>query len=352
MKKLKVLITGVGAPGIGGTIYSLKNNFDKKKIEIIGTDINEDVVGRYFCSKTYKIPKAGDNVNYLNALLDICNNEKPDVLLPQNTSELITLSHYKTEFQNVGTKVIVSDTDALIKANNKFNLLEICKNNNIPTLKYKLINNFIDLKNEAENIGWPYKKIVIKPPASNGMRGVRVIDEGINLKKQFFEEKPTNFNIKMEDLYRIIGDEFPELIISEYLPGDEYSVDILRTNAHLTIIPRKRSMIRSGITFNGVIEKNDQIISISKKLSEILNLYYCFGFQFKLDENNTPKILECNPRVQGTMVMSTICGANIIYGSVKAALNEVIPDFNIDWDSKFYRYWGGVGSYHNKPIFI
>lgn len=352
MKKLKVLITGIGAPGIGGTIYSLNNNFDKRRIEIIGTDVNNDVVGKYLCAKSYKIESASNPSNYLESLLNVCKKESPDILLPQNTAELITLSSNKTEFHKIGTQVIISDTIALIQANNKYNLLEICKTNKIATLKYKLVNNFKDLKEAATELGWPERKIVVKPPDSNGMRGVRVIDESIDLKKQFFEEKPTSFCITMGDLFRNIGNEFPELIISEYLPGDEYSVDVLRTKSNLTVIPRKRSMIRSGITFNGKIEKNEKIISISEKLAGILGLSFCFGFQFKSDENNQPQILECNPRVQGTMVMSTICGANIIYGSVKAVLNEEIPDFSIDWNSIFYRYWGGVGVNQQEVVFI
>jgi carbamoyl-phosphate synthase large subunit len=352
MKKLKVLITGIGAPGIGGTIYSLNNNFDKRRIEIIGTDVNPDVVGKYLCTKNYKIESASNPSNYLDSLFKVCKKERPDIILPQNTAELITLSSNKVDFYNIGTSVIISDTNVLTKANNKFNLLEICNKNNIPTLKYKLVNNFKELKENAIDLGWPERKIVVKPPDSNGMRGVRVIDERINLKKQFFEEKPTSFYITLDDLFRNIGNEFPDLIISEYLPGDEYSVDVLRTRSNLTVIPRKRSMIRSGITFNGKIEKNEKIISISEKLAEILGLSFCFGFQFKSDENNHPQILECNPRVQGTMVMSTICGANIIYGSIKAILNEEIPDFNIDWNSVFYRYWGGVGINQKEIIFI
>ena len=43
-----------------------------------------------------------------------------------------------------------------------------------------------------------------------------------------------------------------------------------------------------------------------------MDLRYAFGFQFIGD-----KLLECNPRVQGTMIASTYAGCNIIYSAVK-----------------------------------
>ena len=43
MDDLNILITGAGAPGIKGTLYSLKNNFDNRQINTIGTDAREEV---------------------------------------------------------------------------------------------------------------------------------------------------------------------------------------------------------------------------------------------------------------------------------------------------------------------
>ena len=60
MDRLKVLITGSGAPGISGTIYSLRNNYDNRKIEVIGTDSNAETIGKYLCDKFFKIAPAID----------------------------------------------------------------------------------------------------------------------------------------------------------------------------------------------------------------------------------------------------------------------------------------------------
>jgi len=46
--------------------------------------------------------------------------------------------------------------------------------------------------------------------------------------------------------------------------------------------------------------------------------------------------------------MSTLAGANLIYGAVKYALGEEIPKLEINWGTKFLRYWGGIGIFKER----
>jgi carbamoyl-phosphate synthase large subunit len=348
MDALTVLITGVGAPGIKGTLYSLYSNFDNRQIKTIGTDIRNEVIGKYLCDCFYQIKRPTDP-QYLLDLLHICEKENVDVLLPQNTAELSILAQNKKKFEKIGTKVAVSGEASIELANDKYKLMQLATKIGVPTAEHYLIEDFDGLLDNSKKIGWPDKPVVIKPPQSNGMRGVRIIDESIDLKKILYTEKPTNIFTNMEHLKTILGDTFPPLMVMEYLPDEEYTVDILGAPSSV-IIPRKRILIKSGITFEGIVEKNEQIIEYSEILSRELGLQYAFGFQFKVDENKVPKLLESNPRVQGTMVLSTFAGANIIYGAIKEALNEKIPEFDIKWGTRLIRYWGGVAVQDNESV--
>ncbi|MEM2944607.1 MAG: ATP-grasp domain-containing protein [Methanomassiliicoccales archaeon] len=158
----------------------------------------------------------------------------------------------------------------------------------------------------------------------------------------------------MDFLHKILGDEFPSLLVMEYLPGDEYTVDVFRSpaNTKTIAIPRKRRVMKNGITFSGVIEKNDEIIDYTTRLANEINMEWIFGFQFKMGGDGIPKLLECNPRVQGTMVMSTLAGANLIYASVKNILSGEIPPMEIKWGMEFVRYWGGLSIYDGKLMEI
>jgi carbamoyl-phosphate synthase large subunit len=85
-------------------------------------------------------------------------------------------------------------------------------------------------------------------------------------------------------------------------------------------------------------------VEYTLKAGDHLGLTGAFGFQFKLDANGVAKVLECNPRVQGTMIASLFSGINIIWLAVKEALGEpaMIP-VPAGKPSRFYRFWGGVG---------
>ncbi len=349
MDSITVLVTGAGAPGIAGTIYSLKNNPDNRSIRIVGVDMKEDVVGKYLCDAFFKIPAPSER-GYLDTVIRICDNEGVDVILPQTTNELYPLSQGKEALEKAGIKLALSNADAIEKSNDKYELFKLCEKLGVPVPKYALVSDFESLMSFAGKLGFPNKPFVIKPPVASGMRGLRIVDDEKSLKEMFYDEKPNGAYCRSEQLRTTLGEKFPPLLVMEYLPGDEYSVDCFRGESKNVAIPRKRDLIRTGITFNGTLEERKDIIEWSTKLAEEIGLEYCFGFQYKLDEKGVPKMLESNPRVQGTMVAATIGGANVIYASILLGLGERAPEFNIKWGARIMRYWGGIGSLDDKRI--
>ncbi len=341
MDDVTVLVTGSGGPGIKGTIFSLKNNFDNRKVVIIGTDINESAAGRFLCDGFYRIARPHQD-EYLTRLLQICGREQVDVLLPQNTAELQVLADHAQEFEDAGTVVAVSGSTAIEIANDKYRLLNLARTVRVPSPDCYRVETGRDLMRYAETLGWPDDRVVVKPPVSNGMRGFRIIDEHIDRKSAFYAEKPSGVHTTMDALRTILGESFPPLLVMEYLPGREYTVDVFRADRCIAL-PRRREEMTSGITFRGVLDDRPDIVEASENLSAAVGLQYAHGFQFKLDAEDVPRLLESNPRIQGTMVLSTFAGANIIYSTVKHALGEPVPDFDIHWNTGIVRYWGGVG---------
>ncbi len=48
MNKIKILLTACGCPGASTLIRMLKNN-GERPVEIIGTDMDKEAIGRFFC---------------------------------------------------------------------------------------------------------------------------------------------------------------------------------------------------------------------------------------------------------------------------------------------------------------
>ena len=92
-----------------------------------------------------------------------------------------------------------------------------------------------------------------------------------------------------------------------------------------------------------MVEKHKLIEEYSLRLAEALGLKFCFGFQFIM-KDDTPYLIECNPRVQGSMVISTMANANIILNSILLKLNKGSIPMDLHYGTTFTRYWGGIGN--------
>ncbi len=349
---ITVLVTGGGAPGIAGSISALRNNPDKRPFRIVTTDINDNVPGKYIADVFHVVP-APESDGYLPTLLDLIEKENISVILPQTTREIAVLSQNIDILEKTGTRVVVSSSEAIETANDKYLLLKKAEECGVPCPEYILTDSRVSLLAAFEALGYPRKKVVVKPRVSNGMRGLRIVTEEPWTVSDFLERKPDGSEIRRDALLDILDNgDWPELIVSEYLPGKEYTIDAFRGAKGMAVIPRVRDQIRSGITFATTVDLRRDLVDYSEKLAESIGLRFCFGFQFKLSKDGVPHLLESNPRVQGTMAASSYAGFNMIYYAVMEALGETVdPDAASLVDGvTFKRYWGGIACNGNDCL--
>lgn len=341
LRSIKVFITGAGAPGAPGIIKSLRKVTEREIIITGGDAALVNSVGAGLLDKAFQIPFA-ESPDFTEKLLSICLSENINVIIPLVTRELPVFSRNKTLFKNNGIYISVSDPEPLETANNKYLLMYFCRKNDIPAPEFRLVNSLDEFIKAAHSLGYPHRKICFKPPLSNGLRGFRIIEDGQDRLFSLMNDKPNNIYISFSDFVSICkgAGSFPELIVMEYLPGDEYSVDVLADNGKfLYAVPRSRDYIKMGISFAGTVTEHKEIIAYSKKIVEGLNLNGNIGLQFKLDLSGIPKIIESNPRVQGTIVLCTAAGANMVYDAVKIGLGEKPQTPDIKWGLRMIRYW-------------
>lgn len=345
MDNITVLITGAGAPGAPGITKSLRR-VGERQIRIIGIDMDPNSSGFAMVDRWYVGEKA-ESEEFIPSILQICKREKVNVVIPLVTNELLKFATSTSEFENIGTKVLVSGPEGLRTANNKYLLMKTCREHGIPTPDFCKVNTWNEFEQAVYSLGYPGVPVCFKPPVSRGLRGFRILREDIDRLDLLMNYKPTDIFANLENIYAVLksAKPFPELLVMEYLPGSEYSVDVLTNNGTaLIVIPRRREKIKMGISFVGITENNPEITSYSSQISTLLKLHGNIGFQFKLDSDGVPKIIESNPRVQGTIVLCTAAGINMVYDAVKLALGEPISDKQEDirWNIKMIRYWDEV----------
>ncbi len=341
MRDLTVLMTAIGAPGAPGIIYSLEKN-GERKIKIIGTDMNKEAVGFSMVKKHFLVP-SGNSSDYISRMLEIVEKEKPDILLPLATYELSPLAENKDKFESLGCKVLVSSPEALKIANNKAELCKFLDKKGIPTPKIKLPASVKEFEKAVYDLGYPEKPVCFKPVIGKGSRGFRILKSDIDKLDLLLRYKPDTTITTLEDILDLFENvkDFPELVIMEYLSGAEYSVDLLVKNGKAILtVPRRRDLIKAGISFIGTVEKNQKVIDMANSIVRAIGLDYNIGVQLKEDEAGVPKIIEINPRVEGTIILCVAAGVNLPYLAIKQALEETIPKIEPKWGTKIIRYWG------------
>ena len=285
-ESFSVLLTGAGSPGAVGIIKYLKRFY-----RVIGVDMSANASGFKFCDNFYIIPPAKDK-RFIPTLLEICQNEKIRVLFPKCTAELEYLSTAKKQFATIGTIVMISDKPAVFIANNKYRLYK----------KLEKLGVLVPMFFLAED------RFCSKPPVGHGGDGFKL-----------YEGK---------------------VLVMEYVPGDEYSVDILADNGEaLIIVPRIREKVKAGVSVEGTVIMDKEIIELSKKIVKILKLHGIIGLQFKRNKDFKPVLIECNPRIQGTIMLSEASGANLFLNAINLALGNEIIAPEIRDGTKMRRYW-------------
>lgn len=335
-------MTGGGAPGAAGIIRCLKEN---KSFHITLADANPAAVGRFLCDDFETIPVAPD-ASFITAILAVCLKKEIKIILPLVTKELIPFSKHIKEFEEKGINVLVSPSHALEIANNKSRLYEFLEWRGIPVPAFRVVESVDQFKTAIEELGYPLKPVCFKPSVSNGSRGFRIVSEQMNELDLLFNYKPTSTYLSLPDSIRILSSgSFPELLISEYLPGEEYSVDcIAKHGVPVLIVPRLRKRMINGISVEGEFIKDDLIISYCIQIITALSLHGNIGIQVKRSATGQFLILEINPRVQGTISAALGAGVNLPELAVKQELNLPISpkELEVKWNTKFSRYWNEV----------
>lgn len=335
-------MTGAGAPGAAGILKCLEQD---NNVHVVSADADPEATGKYLVKEFVCIPTA-DKPDFTDKVLSICREKNIHVLMPLVTKELIPLSQRIKEFELAGTKLLVSSTASLEIANNKSRLYEFLQWRGLKIPDFRVVENVEQFQNAVAELGHPSKQVCFKPSVSNGSRGFRIITEQFNEADILFNQKPSNVFIRLNDALRVLSSaHFPELLVSQYLPGDEYSVDCLCNQGNaLLVLPRLRKKMVNGISVKGEFVREDKIIDYCTRIIKELQLHGNIGIQVKANDEGEFLVLEINPRVQGTISASLGAGVNLPLLAVKQELGlPILPEeLIIKWGVRFSRYWEEV----------
>lgn len=299
VRPLKVLVFPSGTEIAMEIWQSLK---DCRGIELYGASSATSSHGPYVFSKHYEIPDVHDP-RWLDELNLLLRRECIDYVFPAHDDVVLALAEKR---DNVASGVVSSPAETCIITRSKLKTYRLL-NGTVPTpIVYE----------SPDSV--PEYPVVVKPDIGQGSQGVAIV--------------------RSESELRALVSRVPGLIITEYLPGDEYTVDCFtdRERGLLFCRGRQRIRVKSGIAMNSRPVHDESFYHFARAISEKLAFHGAWFFQIKKDREGHLKLLEVAPRIAGTMALHRVQGVNFALLSLleqERVPVDVLPyDFTVEID--------------------
>jgi len=338
MRDITVLLSASGSSIIPGIIKCFKNN-GERDIRLVGMDMVDDPTCKYFVDSFYKVP-AATTPDYCDIVLDICQKEKVDIYFPNISAEVSAVIRRKSDFEAMGVKLSISNQNSIDIANNKLNTYNYLSRMGIPVPKYYPIHSINDFMIGCSVMGYPDEPVCIKIVNESGSRGVRIIDDKKSKYELFAREKPSSFFISYKDMLGILNEQetLDEMMLVEYMPGIEYTVDLLADHGKVLYeVGRENVVSLMSIAQESIVSFDRGAYEIAEKIVNKLAIDGNFGFDFMRDKNGVANLMDINPRITATVSVIAVAGVNLPYLRVKQLLGEKLPNCRVDYGTRLKR---------------
>ncbi|MHB1874302.1 MAG: ATP-grasp domain-containing protein [Streptosporangiaceae bacterium] len=292
-----VLVTGAGGPAGIAVMKSLSAD---PGVHLMAADMDPWAAGLYLVPLADRaLVPAGGTPGFARHLLACCHEMGVDVVIPTVDAELRALARVRGAFTAAGVSLMLSPDQALRVTLDKLALARFCAD----TVR---VPRTAPLDTAFEPDSWEYPA-VLKPRAGSGSRDIRILRSPADL----------------ADVPRS-----PSLIVQEYLPGDEYSIDVLadRPGHVVAAVPRLRAKVDSGISVAGRTVRDPELERFGAAVAELTGLTYIANVQVRRDEAGRPALLEVNPRAPGSLALSIAAGVDMPRLAMDALRGLPVPE--------------------------
>ena len=190
----------------------------------------------------------------------------------------------------------------------KLKTYQALKENNLPYPEFDEIKSYKDIKKKIKK--FKKKNFVIKPSLSRGGRNVLVVRTDIKtiFYKNYGREIHIPYNKLKKKYFSMYKRHFFPLVISERLREPTFDLDMLGYEGEsIRVVSRKR-LNPAEPNAGHVVKKFKKLENIGKKLIRKFNLSWLYDCDLMIDKKGDYKIIEINPRMSGSSVVSVEAG--------------------------------------------
>ena len=249
---------------------------------VIVTDVNPLSPAVHAANRAYRVPLA-DDPTYLDAVLDIALGERVSLVVPTIDDELALFGRAVDRFREHGIRVAVSPPQTSALCEDKYATCRYLNDHGITAAASWL---------PGEVPAGTLFPLFIKPRRGRG---------SVNA-----------YPVRTQRELDFFIDYVPDAVVQSYLDGPEFTIDMLCdfSGQPLSIVPRRRDVIRAGVSDRGRTVNDPALIQVARTCAATLQFAGAVNIQCRVVDGQ-PVIFEINPRFSGGIPLTIQAGADL-----------------------------------------
>ena len=273
---------------------------------VVACDADPTAPSMALADRAVVVPRV-DELGYVDALIAVCAREAIDLLVPVLETELPLLAARRTEFEAVGTIVLVSSSEVIATCHDKLASAAALAGWGIRSPR-----TFTSLAAAADAVrnGELAFPVLVKPRFGVGSIGIQRADDPADLA---MAERACRKQAASRLLTPPQGTDPACLVLfQECLLGQEYGIDIVNDldGRYVATLVRRKLRIRAGQTDRAVTASDPRLEQLGEQIGRGLGHRGILDCDLFVDGDDLC-VLDLNPRFGGGYPFSHAAGANL-----------------------------------------
>jgi biotin carboxylase len=333
--EITVCVTCVGGRLIYDIVRALRD-VDDFIIKIVGVDADPDAHGRLLCDAFEILPMAEhDPEGWLKGFARICSDHGVNALIPLSEGESRLAAQHRDALLKTGVRSSVSEWPTVSVMTDKLLMLQRLVDRGVDAGGFEAVDSEAEITTALTKLGYPDKKVVLKPRQGRGSRGVLICDPSY---AEFEQLLPDRFcGIGSHDaLLRVMaaeGDGFDDYLAVPFYGGPVSDVDCIAQKGTLLQTAVRLRQLKNPLwpTSTGhKIHMDPRVIEHARALCAVFDIDGAGDFDIVIDDEGKPKLLDAGARFSGSVGGSYTAGANFPAQLLRSMMGLPLQPFQID----------------------
>jgi len=307
---VNVLVTSAGTASAISVIKALRMQ-DEYRVRILAVDADTTAPGLYLADDQLVVPKCSQD-SYIPTLLRLCEDRQISALYPIYSQEIELIAEHAGRFVEQGVSLLLPRPDVVRLCNDKRRMYELVAALGVDAPR---------LIHDDEVVTFP---AFAKPNCASGTTGAMRIDD--------------------KTAWDYTKLKYPDFLYQEFVPGLEYTVDILCDWRSTIVVasPRLRLATRAGQSVKGRTVAEPTLVALCAKLCKAIGFVGACNIQF-IRRGEDFVFIEVNPRyAAGGLMLTLHAGANLPLLALKLMLGKHVETPAVHPGVTMLRYWEEV----------